>query len=119
MVTFGFGAECPVVDAGGPDCAALQSAYAQAATAAAQCDPTHDAAVCIGEYPDTCGCGAAFNLAGRAGTALECAFQAIQNAQCAFPTCGTGTACPTIPSNGATACVPNAAGASGTCAWAN
>jgi hypothetical protein len=119
MVRVGFRNECPVVDAGPPDCAALQATYVQAATAAQQCDPTQDAAVCIGEYPDTCGCGAAFNFSGRAGTALDCAFQAIRDAQCSFPTCGTGTRCPTVPDTGATTCAANESGASGTCAWAN
>jgi hypothetical protein len=116
MVTLGFGDECPVVDAGPPDCVVLQSVYVQAATAAQQCDPTLDAAVCVGEYPDTCGCGAAFNFSGRAGTALDCAFQAIEDSQCSFPTCDAGTTCPTVPDNGAT-CVANASGASGKCAW--
>ena len=116
MVTLGFGNECPVVDAGPPDCAALQSAYVQAATAAQQCDPTQDAAVCIGEYPDICGCGAAFNFSGRAGTALDCAFQAIQDSRCSFPTCGA--TCPAEPANGAATCAASASGTSGTCAWA-
>ncbi len=114
------GFECWVPTAastGPPDCAALQSAYVQGATAAQQCDPTQDAAVCIGEYPDTCGCGAAFNFSGRAGTTLECAFQAMQNSQCSFPTCEAGTTCPTVPANGAATCVANESGASGTCAW--
>jgi hypothetical protein len=116
MSTLGFGGECPVVDAGPPDCAALQSTYAVAATAAQQCDPTQDAATCGGEYPDSCGCEAPFTLSGRNADLLQCAFDDITNAHCAFPTCGA--TCAAVPWNGAATCAANASGTAGTCEWA-
>jgi hypothetical protein len=65
VTTYGFGSECPVVDAGLPDCATLLATYDQAITAGQECDPTQDASSCGGEYPDSCGCEAPYNLTGR------------------------------------------------------
>jgi hypothetical protein len=111
-----YGTQCPVVDAGPPDCVTLQAAYAKAAVAAQSCDPTQDASACAGEYPDSCGCEAPFSVSGRPAEMLQCAFDDVMNAHCSFPTCGE--TCVVVPPSGAATCVANASGSSGTCAWA-
>ena len=108
-----FGFNCPVVDAGPPDCEALRTTYVNALAAAQQCDPAPDASNCAGDYADACGCESPYDF-GPHANAVMCAFDDWRNANCPVPSCGTTCAAPT--SAGA-ACVPNASGTMGTCQW--
>jgi hypothetical protein len=95
-----------------PDCNALRATYFARLAAAQRCDPSTTPTSCFDAFYDSCGCPAAADLSGRQATALQCALDAVQKAQCGFGNCGTP-----CPSGAVTpACTPNPGGTSGTCA---
>jgi hypothetical protein len=112
--TLGFGGQCGAVDAGTPDCEILRTTLVNALAAAQQCDPTQTSPTCLGDYADTCGCEAPYDLSSPYANAVQCAFGDWSNANCRVVDCGKTCVAPTAA--GAT-CVPNATGKMGTCAW--
>jgi hypothetical protein len=113
-VTLGFGSQCGAVDAGIPDCEILRTTLVNALAAAQQCDPTQTSPTCLGDYADTCGCEAPYDLSSPYANAVQCAFSDWSTANCRVVDCGRTCAVPTAA--GAT-CVPNVTGKMGTCTW--
>ena len=107
--------ECTAIDAGAPDCEMLRQALVEALEKAAECDPTQTEPNCQGNYADTCGCEAPYDLNSPYSNAAYCAFHAWANAHCPIVDCGRTCVRPT--SAGA-ACAPDSATSlGGTCRW--
>jgi hypothetical protein len=106
---------CAATDAGAPpNCDALQATYLAALAAAQACDPTKTPTGCFDAFYDSCGCPAAADLSSPRANALQCALDALQQAQCGFGNCGAP--CPSGNSTPACASTPNLDGAQlGTC----
>jgi hypothetical protein len=106
---------CAAKDAGAPpDCDALRATYFATLAAAQTCDPTKTPTGCFNAFYDSCGCPAAADLSSPRANALQCALDALQQAQCGFGNCGTP--CPSGNSTPACISIPNLAGATlGTC----
>jgi hypothetical protein len=110
----GFGSQCDGLDAGTPDCEALRTTLVNELSAAQACDPSRSPTPCVGDYADTCGCEAPYDISNSHARAVQCAFEAWSDAHCPLADCGRTCVVPTAA--GAT-CVPNATGTMGTCAW--
>ena len=103
---------CSLVDAGvPPDCDSLRATYFATLAAAQVCDPSKTPTGCFDAFYDSCGCTAAADLSSRQANALQCALDAVQEAQCGFGNCGTPCSSGTVTP----ACTPNPGGTSGTC----
>ena len=97
-----------------PDCETLRTTYLKALALAQQCDPTENPPKCDGDYADTCGCEAPYDISGTYANAVECAFNAWSDAHCPLVACGRTCVTPT---KACAACVTNSSGTTGTCAW--
>jgi hypothetical protein len=115
-INLGFGDQCGPAnkDAAPIDCEALRTTLVNTLAAAQQCDPTQSPPSCQGDYADTCGCEAPYDLFGPYANAVQCAFEAWSDAHCPLAACGRPCLTPT---KAGAACVPNATGTTGTCAW--